>query len=82
MSAAATARRCSSLPRAIPDAQLVGFDNYAPAIEAANANAAAAGVADRVRFEVVDVTQAYPGHVRPDHHASMSCTTCRSPDRR
>jgi 2-polyprenyl-3-methyl-5-hydroxy-6-metoxy-1,4-benzoquinol methylase len=40
---------------------MVGFDNYAPAIEAANANAAAAGVADRVRFEVVDVTKPIPG---------------------
>ena len=49
------------LAQGYPEAQLVGFDNYAPAIEAANANAAAAGVADRVRFEVVDVTQPIPG---------------------
>jgi SAM-dependent methyltransferase len=49
------------LAQGYPDAQLVGFDNYAPAIDAANANAAAAGVADRVRFEEVDVTQPTPG---------------------
>ena len=60
-SAAATARRCSSWPRAIPTPRLVGYDNYAPAIEAANANAAAAGLADRVRYEVCDVTQGIPG---------------------
>ena len=49
------------LAQGYPEAKLVGFDNYAPAIEAANANAAAAGVADRVRFEVVDVTKPIPG---------------------
>jgi SAM-dependent methyltransferase len=49
------------LTQGYPEAQLVGFDNYAPAIETANANAAAAGVADRVRFEVVDVTNPIPG---------------------
>jgi SAM-dependent methyltransferase len=49
------------LAQGYPEAQMVGFDNYAPAIEAANANAAAAGVADRVRFEVVDVTKPIPG---------------------
>ena len=49
------------LAQGYPEATLVGFDNYAPAIEAANANAAAAGVADRVRYEVVDVTKSIPG---------------------
>jgi len=49
------------LAQGYPEATLVGYDNYAPAIEAANANAAAAGLADRVRYEVVDVTQGIPG---------------------
>jgi 2-polyprenyl-3-methyl-5-hydroxy-6-metoxy-1,4-benzoquinol methylase len=49
------------LAQGYPDAQLVGLDNYAPAIEAANANARAAGLADRVRYEVCDVTEGIPG---------------------
>jgi hypothetical protein len=49
------------LAKGYPDAQLVGYDNFAPAIETANANAAAAGLADRVRFEVCDVTKGIPG---------------------
>jgi len=49
------------LAQGYPNATLVGFDNYAPAIEAANANAGAAGLADRVRFEVCDVTGGIPG---------------------
>jgi SAM-dependent methyltransferase len=44
-----------------PNAKLVGYDNYAPAIKQANANAEAAGVADRVRYEVCDVTKGIPG---------------------
>ncbi|MBA2754882.1 MAG: methyltransferase domain-containing protein [Chloroflexia bacterium] len=49
------------LAQGYPAATLVGFDNYAPAIEAANENARAAGLADRVRYEVRDVTQGIPG---------------------
>ena len=49
------------LAQGYPEATLVGYDNYAPAIEAANANARAAGLADRVRYEVCDVTQGIPG---------------------
>jgi 2-polyprenyl-3-methyl-5-hydroxy-6-metoxy-1,4-benzoquinol methylase len=49
------------LAKGYPEATLVGYDNYAPAIEAANANARAAGLADRVRYEVCDVTQGIPG---------------------
>jgi SAM-dependent methyltransferase len=44
---------------AFPNATVVGFDYHAPSIEAARATAAAAGLADRVRFEVAaakDVT--------------------------
>jgi 2-polyprenyl-3-methyl-5-hydroxy-6-metoxy-1,4-benzoquinol methylase len=49
------------LARGYPQATLVGYDNYAPAIAAANANAQAAGLADRVRYEVCDVTKGIPG---------------------
>jgi SAM-dependent methyltransferase len=49
------------LAHGYPQAQLIGFDSYAPAIEAANANARAAGLAERVRYEVCDVTQGIPG---------------------
>ncbi len=44
-----------------PDAHLVGYDSYAPAIAAANANAQAAGLANRLRYEVCDVTKGIPG---------------------
>jgi 2-polyprenyl-3-methyl-5-hydroxy-6-metoxy-1,4-benzoquinol methylase len=47
--------------RCYPEARLVGFDLHAPAIEAARANAAAAGVGDRIRFEVLDAGQGIPG---------------------
>ena len=49
------------LARGYPHATLVGYDSYAPAIEAANANARAAGLADRVRYEVGDVPRGLPG---------------------
>lgn len=49
------------LAQGYPDATLVGFDAYAPAIAAANANAKAAGLSDRLRYEVCDVTQGIPG---------------------
>ncbi|CAA9558596.1 MAG: hypothetical protein AVDCRST_MAG88-1308, partial [uncultured Thermomicrobiales bacterium] len=49
------------LAQGYPNATLVGYDNYAPAIAAANANAKAAGLADRVRYEVCDVTTGIPG---------------------
>ncbi|MDQ3693967.1 MAG: methyltransferase domain-containing protein [Chloroflexota bacterium] len=49
------------LAEGYPNAQLIGLDNYAPAIEAANANAREAGLADRVRYEVCDVTREIPG---------------------
>lgn len=47
--------------RCYPEARLVGFDQHAPAIKVARANAEAAGVGDRVRFEVLDVSQGIPG---------------------
>jgi len=48
------------LAQGYPQARLVGYDNYAPAVESANANAKAAGLADRLRYEVCDVTQGIP----------------------
>jgi SAM-dependent methyltransferase len=50
-----------SLARGYPNSRMIGLDNYAPAIAAATANANAAGVADRVRFEVCDVVSGLPG---------------------
>jgi SAM-dependent methyltransferase len=44
-----------------PDATLTGYDNYPPAIAAANANARAAGLEGRVRYELCDATQGLPG---------------------
>ncbi|MFN8536992.1 MAG: class I SAM-dependent methyltransferase [Thermomicrobiales bacterium] len=49
------------LAQGYPAATYIGYDNYPPAIAAANANAKAAGLADRVRYEVCDVTQGIPG---------------------
>ncbi len=49
------------LAKGYPEAHLVGYDSYAPAIAAANANAQAAGLADRLRYEVCDVTKGIPG---------------------
>ncbi|MGH2558478.1 MAG: class I SAM-dependent methyltransferase [Thermomicrobiales bacterium] len=49
------------LAKGYPEARLVGYDYHAPAIETARANAEAAGVADRVRFEVCDVVKGIPG---------------------
>jgi len=49
------------LAKGYPEATLVGFDAYPPAVAAANANAQAAGLADRLRYEVCDVTQGIPG---------------------
>jgi 2-polyprenyl-3-methyl-5-hydroxy-6-metoxy-1,4-benzoquinol methylase len=41
------------MAQAYPASRFVGYDYHAPSIEAANEKARAAGVADRVRFEVV-----------------------------
>jgi ubiquinone/menaquinone biosynthesis C-methylase UbiE len=43
-----------SLARAYPSAELDGYDIDAPSIDAARRNASAAGVGDRVSFEVAD----------------------------
>jgi len=49
------------LAKGYPEASFVGYDNYPPAIAVANKNAEAAGLANRVRYEVCDVTQGIPG---------------------
>ena len=49
-----------TLARGYPDASLVGYDNYAPAIASATVHARAAALEDRVRFEVCDVVQGLP----------------------
>lgn len=56
-----TGQALIELAKGYPEARLVGYDYHAPAIETARANAAAAGVGDRVRFEVCDVARGIPG---------------------
>jgi SAM-dependent methyltransferase len=48
------------MARAFPNARFIGFDYHAPSIEAARDAAEAAGVADRVVFEVAAAKQ-FPG---------------------
>jgi SAM-dependent methyltransferase len=48
------------LAKAYPKSKFVGFDYHAPSIEAARERARAAGVGDRVRFEVSSAKN-YPG---------------------
>jgi SAM-dependent methyltransferase len=48
------------LAKAYPQSTFVGFDYHGPSIERARARAAAAGVSDRVRFEVA-TAKTYPG---------------------
>jgi 2-polyprenyl-3-methyl-5-hydroxy-6-metoxy-1,4-benzoquinol methylase len=43
-----------------PQSRYVGYDSFAPSIEQAKANAQAAGVADRVRFQQRDVSAGLP----------------------
>jgi SAM-dependent methyltransferase len=49
------------IAKAFPTSRLFGFDLHAESIERARRNAAAAGVADRVTFEVANGTQLPPG---------------------
>jgi 2-polyprenyl-3-methyl-5-hydroxy-6-metoxy-1,4-benzoquinol methylase len=48
------------LAKTYPQSRYVGYDNFAPFIKQAKANAEAAGVADRVRFEYLDVSTGLP----------------------
>ena len=45
------------MAKAFPDSEFAGFDYHAESIEAARARAKAAGVADRVRFEVAPASE-------------------------
>lgn len=45
------------LAQTYPLSRFCGYDNFAPAIQQATANARAAGVADRVSFEQKDVSE-------------------------
>ena len=53
-------RAVINLARAFPACSIVGYDIYPPAVAAARSRAAAAGLRDRVRFEVRDVVQGLP----------------------
>ncbi len=48
------------LAQTYPQSRYVGYDNFAPSIQQAAANAQAAGVADRVRFQHLDVSEGLP----------------------
>lgn len=54
-------RALITLARAFPACTFVGYDVFEPAIEAARRNAEAAGVTDRISFEVRNITQGIPG---------------------
>ena len=48
------------LAQTYPQSRYVGYDAFAPAVAKATANARAAGVADRARFEHLDVSEGLP----------------------
>lgn len=54
-------RALIALARAFPASTFTGFDFFAPVLARAAANAEAAGVGDRVRFERRDVAEGLPG---------------------
>jgi 2-polyprenyl-3-methyl-5-hydroxy-6-metoxy-1,4-benzoquinol methylase len=54
-----------SLARAFPQIHVDGYDNDDASIAAARRHAAEAGVSDRARFEVVDVTRDLPASITP-----------------
>jgi SAM-dependent methyltransferase len=53
-------RALIKLARTYPQSCYVGYDLFAPTVATATANAQAAGVADRVRFEQRDVSEGLP----------------------
>ena len=53
-------RALITLARAFPNSRFVGYDVYGPNVARATANAEAAGVGDRVRFEQRDAAQGLP----------------------
>jgi SAM-dependent methyltransferase len=58
-----------NLAKAFPQARITGFDIHAPSVATANERARAAGVADRVRFEVRDASKGLPG----SYDAGLAC---------
>ena len=57
-----------AVANAWPGAEVDGFDNDEASIAAARTNAAEAGVSDRVRFEVVDITRQLPDQITPHNY--------------
>jgi SAM-dependent methyltransferase len=53
-------RALLQLAQAFPASRFVGYDVHGPSVDRARANAAAAGVGDRVRFERRDASQGLP----------------------
>lgn len=53
-------RALVALAQAYPSSTFVGYDAFGPSVERARANAEAAGVADRVTFELQDVSAGLP----------------------
>lgn len=53
-------RAVINLAQAFPACSVMGYDSYEPAVVAAQNRAAAAGLSDRVRFEVRGVVQGLP----------------------
>lgn len=53
-------RALVKLAQSYPNSRFVGFDIYAPSVESAREAARAAGVSDRVTFEVRDVSKGLP----------------------
>jgi 2-polyprenyl-3-methyl-5-hydroxy-6-metoxy-1,4-benzoquinol methylase len=53
-------RALIKLAQAYPRSRYIGYDVFEPTIARATANAEAAGVADRIRFEARDVSQGLP----------------------
>lgn len=54
-------RSLIKLAQAFPGVRCTGYDNFAPTVERAAAAARAAGVAERVRFELCDAAAGIPG---------------------
>ncbi|MBI4218822.1 MAG: methyltransferase domain-containing protein [Chloroflexi bacterium] len=53
-------RALIKLAQTFPESRFVGYDIFGPAIENARANATLAGVAERIRFEQLDVSRGMP----------------------
>lgn len=53
-------RALIKLASTYPGSEFVGFDIFPPSVERARANAEAAGVEDRIRFEALDVSDGLP----------------------